>query len=178
MTYIARVVIASPIRGFPREPANLMFLWPRLRLRWTKASGHSGLRQDAEQTRLTVPVNQQIQDARDYRIYQCRQTSISRAYRYCANSKIFTRFGATSSIRANHKAHCETCCRCSRRFSRNIQVRAFTDAVTSHLANLHTRNFVEKCKSQKCRSEDFILIVSKFWRKKARESLSNRNKLP
>lgn len=53
MTYIATVVIASPIRGFPREPANLMFLWRRLRLRWTRASGHSGLRQDAEQTRLT-----------------------------------------------------------------------------------------------------------------------------
>lgn len=62
------VVIASPIQGFPREPANLMFLWHRLRLRWAKASGHSGLWQDAEQTRLTEPVNQQIQDGRDYRI--------------------------------------------------------------------------------------------------------------
>lgn len=45
-----------------------MFLRRRLRLRWAKAGGHSGLRQDAEQTRLTEPVDQQIQDARDYRI--------------------------------------------------------------------------------------------------------------
>lgn len=61
----------SDIQGFPREPANLMFLQRRgLRLSGTKAGGYfgAGLRQDVTQTRLTELLDQQIRDAHDYRI--------------------------------------------------------------------------------------------------------------
>lgn len=112
--YTGRGSSSEPHSRLPAGTRKLDVLaaWATTRSR-AKTGGHSTRERDfGKVQRKREPVNQQIQDAPDYRILLLVNINFWRVSRRHANAEIFMRRVATSSICKNRKA----CCHRSTRF--------------------------------------------------------------